>query len=132
MEVIGDPLYYNLLLGCSFMYTMKVIYSSIYCTMSFPHNGKIVTIDPLTYYDPKFQVHSYNVISSMVGNHTMPSLIEISPRVYKDSSLLGSYYVPPLLVTAPSTSQVCMVFWSQLLSSLVPPSNNQLLSILLS
>nr|KUM47562.1 hypothetical protein ABT39_MTgene5748 [Picea glauca]QHR87673.1 hypothetical protein Q903MT_gene1685 [Picea sitchensis] len=34
------------------MYAMKAIASSVFRMMMFPHNGKIVSLDQLTYYDP--------------------------------------------------------------------------------
>lgn len=45
VEVIDAPLDYNILSGHSFMYAMKAVCSSVFRTMSFPHNGKAVTID---------------------------------------------------------------------------------------
>lgn len=53
IEVIDAPLDYNILLGHSYTYAMLVFASEIDRKMHFPHNGKIVTIDQLTYYDPK-------------------------------------------------------------------------------
>ena len=50
MEVVDAPLDYNLLLGRSWSYTMTAIFSSVFRLMKFPHNGKIVTIDQLTYF----------------------------------------------------------------------------------
>jgi hypothetical protein len=45
VEVVDVPLEYNLLLGCSWTYAMTAIILSIFCTLCFPHDGKIVTID---------------------------------------------------------------------------------------
>jgi hypothetical protein len=45
IEFIDAPLDYNILFGCSYMYTMKVVASSVFHTMMSPHNGKIITID---------------------------------------------------------------------------------------
>jgi hypothetical protein len=45
IEVIDAQLDYNILLGCSYMYAMKAVASSVFRTIIFPHNGKIVTID---------------------------------------------------------------------------------------
>ena len=38
--VVNSQLDYNLLLGCSYMYTMKAVASSVFRLMMFPHNGK--------------------------------------------------------------------------------------------
>ena len=53
IEVINAPLDYNILLGRSYTYAMSTVPSMVFHKMSFPHNGKIVTIDQLTYHEPK-------------------------------------------------------------------------------
>ena len=45
VEYIDAPLDYNILLGRSYTYAMSAVPSVVFCKMSFPHNGKIVTID---------------------------------------------------------------------------------------
>lgn len=45
VEVVDAPLDYNLLLGWSWFYVMTTIASSIFHTLQFPHQGKVVTID---------------------------------------------------------------------------------------
>jgi hypothetical protein len=47
IEVIDFHLDYNILFGRRYMYAMKEVASSVFHTMMFPHNGKIVTIDQL-------------------------------------------------------------------------------------
>jgi hypothetical protein len=49
MEVVDAPLDYNLLLGCNWTYVMIAVVSSIFHTLCFPHEGKIVTIDQLSF-----------------------------------------------------------------------------------
>jgi len=50
VEVVDAPLDYNLLLGRSWSYAMTAVVSSVFRLVKFPHNGKIVTIDQLTYF----------------------------------------------------------------------------------
>lgn len=83
VEIIDAPLDYNLLIARSFLYAMKAVTSLVFFTMSFTHNGKIVTIDKLTYYDPRSKTSPRNFIYSMVSNKSMPSLTKISLGVYK-------------------------------------------------
>ena len=52
VKVIDDQLDYNILLGRSYMYAMKAVASSMFHTMMFPFNGKLVTLDQLSYYNP--------------------------------------------------------------------------------
>ena len=63
VEVIDTLLDYNILLGRSYTYTMSTIPSMVHSKMSFPHNGKIVTIDQLTYHEPKSQTSPESIIS---------------------------------------------------------------------
>jgi hypothetical protein len=45
---------YNIILYCSYMYAMKDVASFVFYTMIFPHEGNIIIIDQITYYDPKY------------------------------------------------------------------------------
>ena len=45
--VVQGPLDFNLLLGRDYVYAMKVVVSTLFRVMHFPHDGKIVTIDQL-------------------------------------------------------------------------------------
>jgi hypothetical protein len=47
--VVQDPLDFSLLLGRDYVYAMKAIVSTLFCVISFPHNGRIVTIDQLSF-----------------------------------------------------------------------------------
>ena len=49
VEVVDVPLDYNLLLGCNWTYAMNIIILSVFRTLCFPHDGKIVTIDQLSF-----------------------------------------------------------------------------------
>lgn len=51
IEVINAQLDYNILLGQNYMYEMLEITSLVFKTMMFPHDGKVITIDQLTYYE---------------------------------------------------------------------------------
>ena len=93
---------------------MYVVPSSVFREMSFPHNGKIVTINQLTYHEPPSQTSPEMTISSVANKQTVDSLTSVSPGVYKDSSLLGTFpNLPPPPITDPSLSNVCMMQSSQ-------------------
>jgi hypothetical protein len=109
IEVIDAQLDYNILFGRNYMYSMKVVASSVFRTMMFPHNGKIITIDQLTHYEPN---HSANIDNILPLVHTSSDdfpVVNISPGLFQDPSMLGTYQgVPPFL--KPSFSaQVCVV-----------------------
>ena len=65
IEVVNAQLDYNLLLGRSYMYAMQVIASNIFLLMMFPHEGKIVIVDQLTYHDPQGLTASANIIPTI-------------------------------------------------------------------
>ena len=47
--VVQGPLDFNMILGRDYVYAMKVIVSTLFRVMHFPHDGKIVTIDQLSF-----------------------------------------------------------------------------------
>jgi hypothetical protein len=49
VEVVDAPLDYNLLLGHNWTYAMIVIISSVFHIIFFPHEGNIMTINPLSF-----------------------------------------------------------------------------------
>ena len=65
IEVVNAQLDYNLLLGRSYMYTMRAITSTIFHLMMFPHEGKIMTIDKLTYQDLQGLMAPTNIIPTI-------------------------------------------------------------------
>ena len=54
--VVQGPLDFNLLLGRDYVYAMKAIVSTLFGVMYFPHDGKIVTIDQLSFVKPNYHV----------------------------------------------------------------------------
>jgi hypothetical protein len=106
IEVIDAQLDYNILFGCTYMYAMKVVASSVFRTIMFPHNGKIVTIDQVSHYEPNPSANLDNILPLIHSNKDAYPLVEMGPGIFKDPSLLGTYHgAPPLL----PPSQVCVV-----------------------
>jgi hypothetical protein len=50
--VVQDPLDSSLLLGRDYVYAMKAIVSTLFHVISFPHDGRMVTIDQLSSIGP--------------------------------------------------------------------------------
>ena len=50
--VVQVPLDFNLLLMCDYIYEMGALVSSLFRVMFFPHEGRIVTIDQLSFVGP--------------------------------------------------------------------------------
>ena len=84
MEVVDAPLDYNLLLGRSWSYAMTVVVSLVFRLIKFPHQGRIITIDQLTYFssDPA----STETIQH-VGKMAIPYK-DVGVGLIKDISLL--------------------------------------------
>jgi hypothetical protein len=51
--VVQDPLDFSLLLGQDYVYAMKALVSTLFHVISFPHDGRIVTIDQLSFISPR-------------------------------------------------------------------------------
>jgi hypothetical protein len=87
---------------------MKAMASFMFRMMMFPHNGKIITIDQVSHYDPN---HSSNIdnISPLV--HTSSDaypLMDMGPIILKDTYFWGAYHGAPPFIH-PST-QVCAIY----------------------
>jgi hypothetical protein len=110
IEVIDVTLDYNILFGRSYMYAMKAVASSVFRTIMFPHNGKIVTVDQVSYYEPNPSANVDNILPLIHTNQDVYPLVEMGPEIFKDPSLLGTYHgAPPLL----PPNQVCVVTSNQ-------------------
>jgi hypothetical protein len=106
IEVIDAPLDYNILFGRNYMYAMKAVASSVFWTIMFPHNGKIVTIDQVSHYEPNPSASLDNILPLIHTNKDAYPIIEMGPGIFKDPSLLGTYHgAPPLL----PPNQVCII-----------------------
>lgn len=89
IEVNYAPLDYNVLLGHSFMYAMRVIASSVFCLLMFPLDGKVVTIDHLTFYEPHASEALENVLPHIARNTVAALCTHDCPSFFKYDSLLG-------------------------------------------
>jgi hypothetical protein len=89
------------------MYAMEAVASSVFQTMMFPHNGKIVIIDQVSHYEPNPSANLDNILPLIHTNQDAYPLVEMGPGIFKDPSLLGTYHgAPPLLHLA---NQVCVI-----------------------
>jgi hypothetical protein len=94
VEGVDAPLDYNLLLGHNWTYVMTTIVSFVFLTLCFYHDGKIVTINQLSfaYARPNASVGS----SILVIDNSQPATDNIGLRMY--SSLVGTFdFVAPIL-----------------------------------
>jgi hypothetical protein len=81
--VVQDPLDFDLLLGRYYVYAMKSIVSTFIRVISFPHDGRMVTIDQLSFVGPDLTI---NPMTSLNGSYqqslsTLPQVnyVVVSP-----------------------------------------------------
>jgi len=84
MVVLG-PLDYNLLLGRDYVYDMGVIVSTLFRVICFPHEGRIVTVDQLSFPCP-------NIVPSQPSSLSGPfvPMVSSSLRV----NYVATYSIP--------------------------------------
>jgi hypothetical protein len=90
VEVFDAPLDYNLLLRRSWIDSMHAVVSALFCVMHFPHQGKVVTIYQLTFFHS--DAHTANV--PFIAKPP-PGYENVGVGLLKDSSLMGTFPIPP-------------------------------------
>jgi hypothetical protein len=104
VEVFNSPLDYNLLLGRSWIDSMRVVVSTLFHVVRFPHQGKVVTVDQLAFFNS--DTHTGNV--SFIDK-TPPGYENVSVGLLKDSSLMGTFPIPPPDVPSPLVASINMI-----------------------
>jgi hypothetical protein len=105
VEVFDAPLDYNLLLGRSWVDSMRVVVSTLFHVVFFPHQGKFVTVDQLAFFNS--DTHTGNV--SFIAK-TPPGYENVGVGLLKDSSLMGTFPIPsPPDIPHPSVASINMI-----------------------
>ena len=101
IEVVNAQLDYTLLLGRIYMYTMRFVASIVFRLMMFPHKGKIVMIDQLTYHDLQGLETPTNVIPMIntIDPQGMTTHANVIPAV---NTMVNNIPASPLLNVGPS------------------------------
>jgi hypothetical protein len=90
VEVVDAALDYNLLLRQSWTYAMQAVVATIFRVLLFPHEGRIVTIDQLSFSRPDPDLGASTV--PMIDN---PQLGVVNVGVGLCPSLMGTFDYPP-------------------------------------
>jgi hypothetical protein len=90
VEVVDAPLDYNLLLGRSWTYAMQAVVATVFRVLLFPHEGRIVTIDQLSFSRPDPALGASTV--PMIDN---PQAGVVNVGVGLCPSLMGTFDYPP-------------------------------------
>jgi hypothetical protein len=104
VEVFDTPLDYNLLLGCSWIDSMRAIVSTLLCVLHFPHQGKVVTVNQLAFFNSDTHIGNVPFIPK-----TPPSYDNVGVGLLKDSSLMGTFPIPQPDVPCSSIASINMI-----------------------
>jgi hypothetical protein len=91
VKLFDAPLDYNLLLGRIWIDSMHAIVSTLFHVLSFPHQGKVVTVDQLAFFN--FDSHTRNI---PFISKTPPSYENVDVGPLKYSTLMCTFPIPPL------------------------------------
>jgi hypothetical protein len=104
VEVFNAPLDYNLLLGRSWIDSMRAIVSTLFCVVCFPHQGRVVTIDQLSFFNSDTDTGNVLFIAK-----TPLGYENVGVFLLKDSSLMGTFPIPPPDVPHSYVSYINMI-----------------------
>jgi hypothetical protein len=107
VEVIDAPLDYNLLLGSTWFYAMKVVASTVFWLLSFPHQGKIITINQLDFYTPDLRPQANSSVPLI--SDSISTAQSIGTGLFKDPCLMGVF--PLSTPDIPKIAPVNMIFF---------------------
>jgi hypothetical protein len=83
---------------------MHVVVSTLFHVVHFPHQGKVVTIDQLAFFKSDTRTGNVSFIAK-----TPPSYENVDVGLLKDSSLMGTFPIPPPDVPHPSVASINMI-----------------------
>jgi hypothetical protein len=104
VEVFDAPLDYNLLLGRRWIDSMCTVVSTLFHVVHFPHQGKVITIDQLAFFNLDTRTGNIPFITK-----TPSSYENVGVGILKDSSLMGTFPIPPLDVPHSSITSINMI-----------------------
>ena len=120
IEAFNSQLDYKLLLRRSYVYAMKVMASIFFRLLMFPHDGKIVNFDQLTYYDPKGLAtpeHVLLTIISTIDTISIPSLYAIGPGLFDNTPITDTFFSLPNPPTSTEVLDLCTITSSNILTT---------------
>jgi hypothetical protein len=103
-EVFDAPLNYNLLLSRSCIESMCIVVSTLFHVLYFPHQGKVVTVDQLAFFNSDSCTRSIPFILK-----TPPGYENVGVGLLKDSTLMGTFPIPPPDIPPPFVASINMI-----------------------
>jgi hypothetical protein len=104
VEVFDAPLDYNLLLGCSWIDSMCAVVSTLFHVICFPHQGNVVIVDQLAFFNSDSRTSNAPFIVK-----TPPGYENGDVGLLKDSSLMGTFPIPPPDIPTPFFASINMI-----------------------
>ena len=95
INIVNTQIDYNLLLGHSYMYAMWVISSTVFWLLMFPHDGKIMNIDQLMYFDMKGLAtpkDSLPTIDTTIDSVSIPSVSIIGLGLFSNAHMAYTFF----------------------------------------
>jgi hypothetical protein len=89
-EVFDAPLGYNLVHGRSWIDSMHAVVFTLFCVLHFPNQSKVVTVDQLAFFNSDSRTSNVPFIAK-----TPLGYENVSVGILKDSSLIGTFPIPP-------------------------------------
>jgi hypothetical protein len=104
VEVFDTPLDYNLLLGRSWIDSMHAVVSTLFHVVRFSHQGKVVTVDQLAFFHSDAHTNNVPFIAK-----PPPGYEKVGVGLLKDTSLMGTFPIPPPDVPHPFFASINMI-----------------------
>jgi hypothetical protein len=105
VEVFDTPLDYNLLVGRSWVDSMRAVVSTLFFVLRFRHQGRVVTVDQIVFFNADTRTGNVPFIAN-----TPPDYENVGVSILKDSSLMGTFPIPPPPdIPRPSAASINMI-----------------------
>jgi hypothetical protein len=104
VEVFDAPLDYNLLLGHIWIDSMNIVVSTLFHVVHFPHQGKVITVDQLAFFNSDARTSNVSFISK-----TPPGYENVGMGLLRDSTLMGTFPIPPPDFPPPLVALINMI-----------------------
>jgi hypothetical protein len=83
---------------------MRTVMLTLFHVVRFPHQGKVVTVDQLAFFNSNTRTRNVPFIAK-----TPPDYENVSVGLLKDSSLMGTFPIPQPNVPRPSIASINMI-----------------------
>jgi hypothetical protein len=104
VEVFDAPLDYKLLLGHSWIDVMRVVVSTLFHFVHFPHQGKVIIVDQLAFFNSDTYTSNIPFIAKAPCGYE-----NVSVGLIKYLTLMGTFPIPPPDAPPPLVASISMI-----------------------